>query len=156
MNKYAKLFLSVIGCELVGLSATPFTIASIPTWYAQLNKPPFSPPNWVFGPVWTLLYFLMGVSVWLIWTHKKQTKEVKKGLKVFGIQLALNFFWSILFFGLHLPIVALIEIITLWTAILVTIIQFYKVNKIAAYLLIPYLLWVSFASILNFAIVVLN
>ncbi len=156
MQKYGRLVVSVIGCELVGFLATPFTISSIPTWYALLNKPPFSPPNWVFGPVWTLLYFLMGVSVWLIWMQKKNSKDKKKGLKVFGVQLLLNFCWSVLFFGLHQPIIALIEIITLWVAILVTILQFYKVNRTAAYLLVPYLLWVSFASILNFSIVLLN
>lgn len=156
MNKYLKLLIAVGVCELTGLLSTPFTIASIPTWYKGLNKPFFSPPNYVFGPVWTLLYFLMGVSLFLIWEKGFKNKHAKEGRTYFIIQLILNFFWSAIFFWLHAPFAALIEIIFMWGAILFTILKFYKVSKPAAYLLIPYLAWVSFATLLNASIVLLN
>ena len=156
MKHFSKLIISVVACELVGLVITPFTIASIPTWYQTLNKPFFSPPNWVFGPVWTALYFLMGVSAYLVWENGLNNKQVKTALVFFIMQLTFNFLWSVIFFGLHLPFVALIDIIALWLAILITIIKFNKLSKPAAYLLIPYILWVSFATLLNLSIVVLN
>ena len=157
MGKLFKFLAAIVGCELVGIAATPFTISAIPTWYVTLNKPFFSPPNWIFGPVWTILYFLMGVSVYLIWTKAIKYKERKKtGLTFFTIQLGLNFLWSIVFFGLHSPILGLIDIIALWIFILLTMIKFNKLSKIAFLLLIPYLLWVSFATILNLFIVLLN
>lgn len=156
MNKFLKLLTSVSGCGLVGILGTPFTISAIPTWYAALNKPFFSPPNWIFGPVWTVLYLLMGVSVFMIWSKGLGKKGVKKALSYFLIQLLLNFIWSILFFGLHSPVLALIDIILLWVTILFTIIHFAKILKPAAYLLIPYIFWVSFAALLNLSIVILN
>ncbi len=149
MKQIKKLIITVIGCELVGLVGTPFTVAAIPTWYQSLNKPFFSPPNWIFGPVWTALYLLMGISAYLVW--------IKKGaLNYFLIQLFLNFLWSVLFFGLRSPLLGFIDIVTLWIFILITILQFYKISKPAAYLLIPYLLWVSFATLLNLSIILLN
>jgi len=156
MNNTAKLFLSVIVCELVGFLGTPFTTAAIPTWYAALNKPFFSPPNWIFGPVWTSLYFLMGVSFFLIWKQKKQTKKVQLAQIYFLIQLALNFIWTPIFFGLRSPELGLVVIIAMWMFILITMRKFYSLSRWARYLLIPYLLWVSFATMLNAAIVVLN
>ncbi len=157
MQKFFKFLVSVVGCELVGITATPFTLSAIPTWYQTLNKPFFSPPNWVFGPVWIILYFLMGLAVYLIWTSKTKNQKLRQvGLKYFSIQLGLNFLWSILFFGLHSPILGMIDIIILWILILLTIIKFYKISKTASYLLIPYLLWVSFASLLNLSIILLN
>lgn len=156
MKKLPKFLISTIGCELVGIAATPFTISAIPGWYQTLNKPPFSPPNWIFGPVWTILYFLMGVAAYLIWIKGLEEKAVKKALIFFIAQLVFNFFWSILFFGFHSPILGLINILILWVLILITIIKFYKISKTASYLLIPYLLWVSFATILNLSIVLLN
>ena len=157
MQKFFKFLVSVVGCELVGIAATPFTLSAIPTWYQTLNKPIFSPPNWVFGPVWIILYFLMGLAVYLIWTSKTKNQKLRQvGLKYFSIQLGLNFLWSILFFGLHSPILGMIDIIILWILILLTTIKFYKISKIAAYLLVPYLLWVSFASLLNLFIILLN
>lgn len=158
MSKTAKFFISIALCELTGILSTPFTINAIPTWYVALNKPFFSPPNWIFGPVWTTLYLMMGISLFLIWTKKfkKKNKNQNKALKYFFIQLFLNFIWSILFFGLHSPVLGLIDIAALWIMIVLTIKVFYPISKIAAYLLIPYLLWVSFASILNLAIVILN
>ena len=151
-----KFLISTIGCELVGLAGTPFTLSSIPTWYQTLQKPSFSPPNWIFGPVWTILYFLMGVAAYLVWIKGLQKKAVKKALSFFIAQLAFNFLWSILFFGLHSPILALIDILILWALILITTIKFYKISKTASYLLIPYLLWVTFATILNLSIALLN
>lgn len=156
MKDFYKLIISVVGCELVGLLSTPFTIASIPTWYAGLIKPSFSPPNWIFAPVWTTLYLLMGISVYLVWKKGITNKEIKTAIYYFLTQLLLNFLWSFIFFGLHLPLVAFIDIIALLVAIVLTMLKFNRISKTAIYLLIPYLLWVSFAAILNGAIVYLN
>lgn len=150
-----KLVLSLLLCFSVSFFAGLITTPSIDTWYVTLQKPSFNPPNWVFGPVWTVLYFLMSVSLFLIWSKKTKNKD-KKPLQFFLLQLGLNLLWSIVFFGLHSPIGAFITIVLLWAAIFYTIILFYKVSKNAAYLLIPYLLWVSFATLLNLAIVILN
>lgn len=156
MKKLPQLFLSILLCELTGIISSILTVSAIPTWYATLNKPSFSPPNWLFGPVWTLLYALMGISFFLIWSKGWKKKKVQKAGKIFFIQLALNFFWSLLFFGLRSPLLGLLNIIPLWFFIAFTIQQFYPLSKTAAYLLIPYLLWVSFASILNTALFLLN
>lgn len=156
MNKYYKLALTIIGCELVGLISTPFTISAIPNWYNRLNKPPFSPPNWVFGPVWTILYLLMGIAAFLVWQKGLKKKKVTEALTYFGLQLVFNFIWTFLFFGLRSPLLGLIDITVLWIFIVLTILKFYKISKPAAYMLIPYLLWVSFASLLNFSVLVLN
>lgn len=155
-NNYLKLLIFIAICEFVGIAGTPFTINSISTWYVYLIKLSFSPPNWIFGPVWTLLYLLMGIS-WFLVVQSKSTKKLNDGaLKYFYIQLILNFFWTIIFFGLRSPILAFVEIVSLWIFILLTIKSFYKINKNSSYLLIPYLIWVSFASVLNLSIVVLN
>lgn len=156
MVKALKFILAVLICELTGIVSGFFTISPIKDWYLYLNKPFFSPPNWVFGPVWTLLYFLMGVSVFIIWNKGLKKDRNRAAVSLFGYQLVLNFFWSIIFFGFRSPILGLIEIVILWILIFKTIQAFYKISKPAAYLLIPYLAWVSFASILNLAIVVLN
>jgi translocator protein len=150
LNKYLKLLLSIVICESAGLIGSIFTLSSVNSWYLTLNKPFFNPPSWIFAPVWTILYLLMGVSLYLVWGVKKVN------LKWFWLQLALNSLWSIIFFGFKNPTLALIEIAVLWISILLTIKSFWKTNKNAAYLLFPYLLWVSFATILNFSIVVLN
>lgn len=144
-----KLILSIGICLGVGVLGSIFTISSIPTWYVALNKPFFSPPNWVFGPVWTILYILMGISLYLVWIKRRVPA-------VFWTQLLLNAIWSILFFGMKNPTLALVDIIALWVAIILTIKAFYKINILAAYLLIPYLAWASFATILNLSIVLLN
>lgn len=151
-----KLVLSIVLCEAVGLLGTPFTISAIPSWYQYLNKPFFSPPNSIFGPVWTILYFLMGVSLYLILTTKTNPAKRKYALTIFGVQLIINFLWSLLFFGLKSPELGFINIVALWAAIVLTIRVFYTVYRPAAYILIPYLLWVSYATILNTAIVLLN
>lgn len=138
---------------LAGFIGSAFTTSAIPVWYAGLNKPFFSPPNWLFAPVWTLLYLMMGVAFYLVWSHKQPHPQA---VGLFYLQLALNTLWSIIFFGLQLPCLAFIEIVLLWFAIFATIRAFYPVSRLAAYLLIPYLAWVSFASLLNLSISLLN
>ncbi len=156
VKRFTQLIFFILGCELVGFLATPFTLSAIPTWYVGLNKPFFSPPNWVFGPVWTTLYFLMGISAYLIWQEGYKKKKVRTALRLFTIQLTLNFLWSLFFFGLHSTILGLLDIGALLYYIILSITAFYKLSKTAANLLLPYLLWVSFASLLNIAIVLLN
>jgi len=131
-----------------------FTSSAIPTWYANLAKPDFNPPNWLFGPAWTVLYILMGIALYLVWTSSKEDK--KFAYVAFCVQLVLNALWSIIFFGAHEFGWAFLEIAILWLAILTTIIAFYRVSKPAAYLLIPYILWVTFAAILNYGVWKLN
>ncbi len=149
-----KLIASIALPLVIGGLGSFFSVSAIPTWYAILNKPFFSPPNFVFAPVWITLYILMGISLYLLWTAKKKGKD--KAIKLFLIQLVLNFFWSIIFFGWHTPQAALVEILALWIFIFLTIRQSYSISKISAYLLYPYIIWVSFASILNLAIAILN
>ncbi len=156
MRDRYKLIISVVGCELVGILGTPFTLNAIPTWYATLNKPTFAPPNWIFGPAWTLLYFLMGVAFFLIWRRGWKKKELRFARNLFLIQLALNFIWSPIFFGLRSPLLGLIIIIAMWLLIIATMKKMHPLSKPAFYFLIPYLLWVTFATLLNGAIVMLN
>jgi translocator protein len=160
MNKLAIKIIFVLGwimvCEFVGILGSFFTFSQIPNWYQHLNKPFFSPPNFVFAPVWTTLYALMGISIALVLGSKILKKDKNYLVAIFSLQLVLNFLWSIIFFGMHQPLVAFIEIIFLWATILLLIIRFYKFSKIASYLLVPYLLWVSFASLLNLAVAILN
>ena len=154
MKNIIKLIISIVICQLAGIIGSFFTSPSIPTWYASLNKPPFNPPNWIFAPVWITLFLLMGISLYIIWSSKTDFK--KTAIIFFGVQLLLNTLWSIIFFGFQAPFFAFIEIILLWFAILITIIVFYRISKPASYLLIPYILWVSFAAVLNFFIFMLN
>lgn len=152
---FPKLIFAIGICLGAGILGSFFTVDSISSWYAALNKPSFSPPNWVFGPVWTTLYVMMGVSLYLVISDKRKVIR-KKAIQIFGVQLFLNVIWSIIFFGMQNPALALVDIIVLWVAIVLTIKAFYPVSKTAAYLLVPYFLWVSFASILNYAIWILN
>lgn len=146
---FSKLIFSISLCLGAGVLGSFFTFDSIPNWYTTLNKPFFSPPNWIFAPVWTILYILMGYSLYLVW--------VKRAVpQVFWVQLFLNAIWSIIFFGLKNPALALIDIIALWISIILTIKIFAKINKLSSVPLYPYLAWVSFASVLNLAIVLLN
>ncbi|MFA5135836.1 MAG: TspO/MBR family protein [Patescibacteria group bacterium] len=154
MNRFLKLITSVVACMSIGALGGWFTASSVRTWYVTLEKPFFSPPNWVFAPVWTVLYIMMGVSFYIIWTSKKGNR--KKAVAFFFIQLVLNFLWSLVFFGLRLPLLAFFDIVLLWIAIVASILQFHKISKPSAYLLLPYFLWVSFASLLNLSIVILN
>lgn len=156
MKKPLKLVLCIVACELAGSLGAIFTTPAINGWYATIQKPSFNPPNWIFAPVWTFLFFLMGVSLYLILEKDLKDKTVKSALLIFTGQFILNILWSVLFFGLQRPFDAFIEIIILWFAILLTIVQFYKIDKKAAFLLVPYLLWVSLASVLNFSVWILN
>src|SRR6478609_1559932 len=145
-----KLALSLMIPLLIGAIAGYFTTQAIPTWYTTLNQPSFNPPNSVFGPVWTTLYLLMGISLYLVWQLPKG-KVRDRGMMIFGIQMMLNFAWSFLFFYFHTMGLALIDIVVLWASIAFMIFTFHKLKPIAAYLNLPYILWVSFATILNTA-----
>ena len=155
MKNLWKLALIVLISQGVGILGSYFTVSQIPTWYAFLQKPSFSPPNYIFAPVWTTLYFLMGLSLFLV-LEEKLKKHRNKIIILFAIQLLLNFTWSFVFFGLHNPVLAFINITMLWGSIILLIYEFWKYSKSASLLLVPYLLWVSFASILNLFIIVLN
>jgi tryptophan-rich sensory protein len=154
--KIIPLLFSVGICFLAAALGSAFTIGAIDTWYVTLNKPFFSPPNWVFGPVWTLLYLMMGISLYLVWITKIDKKTKRQAITFFFIQLGLNALWSILFFGLKSPSAAFVGIVLLWLAIFLTIKNFLKISRVAGWLLIPYLVWVSFATILNLSILLLN
>ncbi len=156
MKKFITLFVSVAVCQLAGIVGSLFTAPAIPTWYAALKKPSFNPPSWLFGPVWITLYTMMGVSLYLIWQKRGEIKLAWPAIIFFLIHLAVNASWSIIFFGQKNIIGALILIVALWFMIVASIFLFYKINKTAAYLLVPYLLWVSFASILNYSLWRLN
>jgi benzodiazapine receptor len=156
MMKILKIVLLVAVCVTLGYLSGMVTRDSINTWYPTLTKPVFNPPNWIFAPVWTLLYIMMGIAAGLVWTSNSDEKTVRKALVFFAIQFGLNALWSYLFFGLHNPLLALAEIVLLWLMIWETYSQFKKIDKLASYLLIPYLAWVSFATILNASIWWLN
>jgi len=152
---YIKLVISIAIPLFIGFIGSFFTSSSVDTWYKTLKKPDFNPPNWVFSPVWTLLFILIGLSFYIIWKNNFGGKKVLL-LNIFFTQLFANLIWSLFFFGLRGPFWALIDIIVLWLAILVNIIVFYRVSKPAGILLVPYILWVSFAALLNFYLYILN
>ncbi|MBI4177254.1 MAG: tryptophan-rich sensory protein [Candidatus Aenigmarchaeota archaeon] len=151
-----NLAIFVLVCEVAGLIGSIFTISAIGTWYKDLNKPDFSPPDWIFGPVWTILYALMGISAYLVFSRGWKNKKVRNAINTFGIQLTLNVLWSIIFFGGKNPFLALLEITILWAAIFVTIQKFNGISKTAGKLMVPYLIWVTFATTLNLSIVLMN
>jgi benzodiazapine receptor len=157
MKKYqvVKLIVSLILPLGIGAIAGMFTSEAVPDWYALLNRPSFSPPNWLFGPVWTTLYLLMGISLFLIW-KQEVSKERNLAILVFMVQLILNFGWSFIFFYFNLLGFALIEIIILWISIVIMLFLFYKIKPIASFINIPYLVWVTFATILNASYYLLN
>ncbi len=145
----------VVVCQAAGAIGSIFTAPNVKTWFATINRPEIAPPNWVFAPVWTLLFALMGIAAWLVWKKRGQ-KQAQDGLALFFIQLFFNVMWSALFFGNQNIAAALSEIIVLWLAILLTILQFKKVSSPAAWLMLPYILWVTFAAYLNFLFYQLN
>lgn len=151
-----KLVVSIVACLAAGAIGSVFTRSAIPTWYATLEKPFFTPPNWLFAPAWTLLYILMGVAAFLVWRKGLENRGVRIALIVFLIQLALNALWSVVFFGLESPLYGLIVIVVLWAAILITVIKFFRISRVASVLMWPYLLWVTFAAVLNASIWLLN
>ena len=151
-----RFVVSIVVCQLAGGLGAIFTTPAIPTWYASLAKPAFQPPNWVFFPVWTTLYTLMGIAAFLVWRKGLHERRVQVALGIFGIQLILNLAWTIIFFGLYSLFGAVIAIVFLWIAILINIVTFWRISKVAGALLIPYILWVSFAGILNISVWMLN
>ncbi len=157
------LFVFLAATYLVAGVSSALTVSEISTWYPTLAKPSFNPPNWIFGPVWTLLYTLMAIAAWLVWRLPDSQLRQGGGFSVrrlalfwFGIQLAINFLWSVIFFRYHRIGIALVEVVFLWLAIAGTTALFFRLSKSAAWLFVPYLAWVSFASVLNFAIWRLN
>ena len=156
LNSVTKLVISIIACLAAGGSGTIFTFKAIPTWYAGLKKPPFTPPNRVFGPVWTTLYLLMGISVFLVWQSGLANNNVFIAFTLFWIQLAFNAFWSMIFFGLKSKGGGVLTIIVLWLLILATLVTSFRVSGWAGALLTPYVVWVSIATYLNIGVWLLN
>lgn len=156
MNNTIKLIVSIAIPLIVGGTSGFFTVTGVESWYQTIQKPSWNPPNWIFGPVWTTLYVMMGIALFIIWKSDAAENLKRNALIVFGIQLILNFFWSFIFFNQQSPGWAFAEIAVLWLAIFATIILFAKINKTAAWLLVPYISWVSFAAILNYTIWKLN
>ena len=150
-----KLIASIVITLSAGFLGSFFTGPAVKTWYLIINKPTWNPPSWLFAPVWTTLFILMGISLYIVWS-KKMNAKIKLALNIFSVQMALNVFWSVLFFGMGNFWLAFGEIVALWIFILLTIVTFGRINKTAAWLLVPYILWVSFASYLNFTIASLN
>lgn len=159
MKLGVKIAIAVICCLILGGLSGAVTASEIQGWYLSLNKPSFNPPNWIFGPVWSLLYALMGIAFALFWHHLSKSGvsifKHKAGI-LFGIQLVLNLLWSTIFFNLHQIGLALVEMLVLLGFIIFTGVEFYKINRTAGFLLIPYMLWVYFASILTASILYLN
>jgi len=156
MKNWKKLLISILICQFAGVVGSLFTTPAIKNWYVFLIKPTFAPPNWLFGPVWVTLYAMMGISLYLVWIKGLEKKEVKKAFNLFLVHLIFNAFWSIIFFGLRSILGGLIEISILVILVLIIINKFYKIDKVASYLLIPYLLWGIFATFLNYNILILN
>lgn len=153
---YLSLLFFIVISQAAGLIGALATTPAIDSWYVYLNKPFFTPPSWLFGPVWTLLYLLMGISAYLVFRNGFKKKKVEKALYIFITQLTLNLLWSFIFFGYKLLSLAFIEITILWIFIFLTIKAFYKLDKLAGKLMIPYLVWVTYASFLNLAVALLN
>ncbi|AEE51930.1 TspO and MBR like protein [Haliscomenobacter hydrossis DSM 1100] len=151
-----KLIIAVLACEAIGFTSGLIGSAGMNVWFDNLQKPSWNPPAYLFAPVWTLLYALMGIAFWLIWKNETAVAKKRSAYVAFALQLFLNFWWSIIFFKFQSPFFALIEIILLLFMIILTIFHFSKISKTAAWLLVPYLLWVSFASVLNYTIWALN
>lgn len=151
-----RLAAAILVSQAAGIIGSIFTTPAIDTWYAGIQKPSFTPPSWVFAPAWISLYCLMGIAAFLVWRKGLDHPWVKTGLVLFGIQLVLNALWSVAFFGMRSPLAGFVVIVILWIAILVTTIYFFRVSRPAGLLLLPYIAWVTFASILNFSIYALN
>lgn len=155
-SKQIKFIVSLILPLVAGFVGSIFTTPAINSWYTTLIKPSFNPPNWIFGPVWTFLFILMGISLYIVWTSDINKNKKRVAMVVFFGHLVLNTLWSIIFFGLNNPFFAFVEIVILWISILITAFLFFRIKKIAGILFIPYIVWVSFASVLNFSIWQLN
>jgi len=156
MKGLVSLFVAVLIPQVSGFLGSLATTPKISGWYAGLNKPGFNPPSWVFAPVWGLLFLLMGIASWLVWKEGWRKSEVRVALVFYGIQLVLNVLWSVIFFGMQNPGLALVDMVILLGLIIWTSLKFFGVSKLSGRLMIPYVLWVSFASILNVSIFLLN
>lgn len=156
MSNIVKAIIAIAIPLMVGATSGFFTISGVESWYQTIQKPSWNPPNWIFGPVWTTLYVMMGIALFLVWKEDTSEELKKIAIGLFAVQLTLNFFWSFIFFNQQQPGWALVEIIAMWFFILLTIFAFAQVNKTAAWLLVPYISWVSFATILNYTIWQLN
>ena len=156
VREIPKLVVSIIIVFVAGAIGTVYTLPEITGWYANLPKPSWTPPNWAFGPIWSTLYVLMGIALFLVWREGLERKEVKIAIIVFAFQLAINVIWSLVFFGGHNLFGGLVLVLILWIAILINIIVFYRISKAAGLILIPYLIWVSIASYLNYSVFILN
>lgn len=156
MSKLVSLLLSLVAAYSAALIGSFFTLGAIDSWYNTLEKPFLSPPNWIFGPVWTVLYALMAVAAWLVYLQRPRSPQKNKALVVYGAHLVVNALWSIVFFGLHAPLLAFGVIVVLYLLILYTTYLFYQTRRISGLLFMPYILWVSFASYLNLMIILLN
>jgi len=156
MKNGLKLLISLMIPQIAGAAGAFFTVTDEGSWYQQINRPSWNPPGYIFGPVWTTLYILMGIGLYLVWKSDAAPALKRRAITLWGIQMVLNAAWSILFFGMHLIGVALADLILMWVAILLTIFAFARINKTAAWLLVPYISWVSFAGILNATIWVMN
>ncbi len=157
IRRYMGLLAAILLCEAVGFIGAMSTRTSVATWYRTLEKPPFTPPDWLFGPVWITLYAMMGIALWLTWNRLPPGTALRwPVIWLFGVQLLANMLWSILFFGMQNPVIGLVDIVILWLLILLTIVWMRPVSTPAAILMIPYLLWVSYAVYLNTGIVLLN
>ena len=156
MNHLLKLVIAVMLPLAVGATGSFFTTPEIPGWYQLIRKPTWNPPNWLFGPVWTLLYFLMGIALYLVWKSESLKSLKQKAILAFAIQLIFNFFWSIIFFKYHQMGWAFVEIVVLCFCIVINLFYFSKIHMAAAWLLVPYLVWVSFAAVLNYKIWQMN
>lgn len=155
-SNYLSLAVSILIALAAGGIGSYFTLDQIPTWYAALSKPAISPPNWLFGPVWTTLYVLMATGAWLVYTQERDPARRHESLAIYAFQLALNTLWSIIFFTFHLLGIAFAELVIMWLAIAATIWAFARTSRTAAYLLVPYIMWVSFAGYLNYSLWTLN
>ncbi len=156
MSNIGKLVIAITTPLLIGFTSGFFTITGAGTWYEKLEKPSWNPPGWLFAPVWTSLYIIMGIALFFIWKANTAIHKKNTALSLFAVQLVLNFFWSFIFFKLEEPGWALTEIFLLWVTILATIFSFAAINKLSAWLLVPYISWVTFAAILNYTIWDLN
>lgn len=156
MMRYLKFFLALSLPLIIGAVSGILTSRSVNEWFVTINKPSFNPPNWVFAPVWTILYILMGIAFFFVWKSNAPTDDKRQAFIFYGIQLILNFMWSLIFFGSHNIGIALVEIVILWIMIVLTTILFKNISSIAGWLMTPYVCWVGFAIVLNFYIWRLN
>jgi benzodiazapine receptor len=158
IREFPLLVLSIMICQAAGYIGSFFTNMSISTWYQTLEKPPYTPPGWLIGIIWAVLFTLMGISLFFVWRKdlRLATPSIRKAITIFVAQLLVNVLWSAAFFGLRSPIAGLTAIAALWILVLVTIIMFWRISRDAALLLVPYILWVSAAAFLNYSLWILN